>query len=119
MPPNEAEATEVAVAPEPNPSRLDVAMGVLSVLLVGGFFIDLWAHSHGRVDDTFFTPWHGLLYAAAGLFGGVLFGLALRGRRNGAPWSRSLPPGYGLSLVGAGLFLASGLADLVWHELFG
>jgi Tol biopolymer transport system component len=94
-------------------------MGILSVLLVGGFFIDLWAHSHGRVDDTFFTPWHGLLYAAAGLFGGVLLGLALRGRRNGSPWSSSLPAGYGLSLVGAGLFLASGLADLVWHELFG
>jgi hypothetical protein len=35
VPPNEVKATEVAVAPEPNPSRLDIAMGVLSVLLVG------------------------------------------------------------------------------------
>jgi Tol biopolymer transport system component len=114
------EATpEVVVPAEPNPSRLDVWMGVLSVLLVGGFFVDLWAHSHGRVDDSFFTPWHGLLYAAAGLFGGVLYGLALRARRNGAQYSNSLPPGYGLSLIGAGLFLVSGLADLVWHELFG
>ncbi len=118
MPSDLTEATP-NVGTEPNPSRLDVGMGILSVLLVGGFFVDLWAHSHGKVDDTFFTPWHGLLYAAAGLFGGVLLGLALRGRRGGARWSESLPAGYGLSLIGAALFLASGLTDLVWHQLFG
>ena len=94
-------------------------MGILSVLLVGGFFIDLWAHSHGRVDETFFTPWHGLLYASAGLFGGVLLATSMRARREGARTSESLPPGYGLSLIGAGLFLVAGLGDLVWHELFG
>lgn len=75
------ETTPSTMTAEPNPSRLDVMMGILSVLLVGGFFIDLWAHSHGRVDDSFFTPWHGLLYASAGLFGGVLLGIALRARR--------------------------------------
>lgn len=113
------EVTSSPVSAEPNPSRLDVVMGILSVLLVGGFFIDLWAHSHGRVDDTFFTPWHGLLYASAGLFGGVLLGVALKARRNGASPRDSLPPGYGLSLIGSALFLAAGLTDLVWHELFG
>jgi len=112
-------AIPATTAAEPNPSRLDAVMGILSVLLVGGFFVDLWAHSHGRVDDSFFTPWHGLLYAAAGLFGGVLLAIALKARRNGAPRGESLPPGYGLSLIGAALFLAAGLADLVWHELFG
>ncbi|MDP9494643.1 MAG: hypothetical protein M3P87_05320 [Actinomycetota bacterium] len=114
-----SESASVAATTEPNPSRLDVVMGAFSVLLVGGFFIDLWAHSHGRVDDTFFTPWHGLLYASAGLFGGVLLGLALKARRGGARPSESLPPGYGLSLIGAGLFLAAGVGDLLWHEIFG
>ncbi|HEX5695956.1 MAG TPA: hypothetical protein VFZ15_06190, partial [Acidimicrobiia bacterium] len=104
---------------EPNPSRLDVVMSILSVLLVGGFFIDLWAHSHGRVDESFFTPWHGMLYAAAGLFGGVLLALALRSRSDGKPFREWLPPGYHLSLLGSGLFLAAGLGDLVWHETFG
>jgi Tol biopolymer transport system component len=113
------ESVAAEAVAEPNPSRLDVAMGILSVLLVGGFFIDLWAHSHGRVDDSFFTPWHGLLYASAGLFGGVLLAIALRGRREGAALSESLPAGYGFSLVGAALFLTAGIADLVWHELFG
>ena len=62
----------VVNADHDNPSRLDVGMAILSVLLVGGFFVDLWAHSHGRVDESFFTPWHAILYAAAGLFGGIL-----------------------------------------------
>ncbi len=103
----------------PNPSRLDVAMSVFSVLLVVGFFIDLWAHSHGRVDESFFTPWHAMLYAAAGLFGGVLLAIWLRNRRDGAGVRSALPAGYGLSLIGAGLFLAAGLGDLVWHAVFG
>jgi hypothetical protein len=109
----------LTVTTEPNPSRLDVVMGVLSVLLVGGFFVDLWAHSHGRVDESFFTPWHGILYLAAGLFGGVLLALTLRNRRNGASIARASPRGYDLALLGAGLFLAAGLADMVWHGIYG
>lgn len=94
-------------------------MGTLAVVLVGGLFLDLWAHSHGRVDETFFTPWHAILYAGAGLHGGVLLAFALRGRRQGLPLRRSLPPGYGLSLIGAVLFLIAGIIDLGWHEVFG
>ncbi|HEY7469724.1 MAG TPA: hypothetical protein VIC07_09405 [Acidimicrobiia bacterium] len=107
------------VTAEPNPSRLDWGMGILSVLLVGGFFIDLWAHSHGRVDESFFTPWHAILYAAAGLFGGILLAIWLRNRRSGAAFAEALPAGYGLSLIGAGVFLAAGVGDLIWHEVFG
>lgn len=108
-----------SVTTEANPSRLDVVMGILSVLLVGGFFIDLWAHSHGRVDESFFTPWHAILYAAAGLFGGVLLALTLSRRREVATIREAVPQGYEYSLLGAGLFLVAGLGDLVWHELFG
>lgn len=107
------------VAADPNPSRFDVAASVLSVLLVGGFFVDLWAHSHDRVDESFFTPWHAILYASAGLFGGILLAFWLRNRREGTSIGMALPPGYGLSLIGAGLFLAAGLGDLVWHVAFG
>ncbi len=103
----------------PQPNRLDVVMAALSVVLVGGLFLDLWAHNHGRVDESFLTPWHGFLYAGAALFGAVLFNEATRGRRAGKPISRSLPAGYGLSLVGAALFLGAGLVDLGWHEVFG
>jgi TolB protein len=108
-----------SVAAEPNPSRLDVVMGILSVLLVGGFFIDLWAHAHGRVDESFFTPWHAILYASAGLFGGVLLALTLRDREAGVSLRDAVPAGYEWSLLGAGLFLVAGLGDLVWHSVFG
>jgi hypothetical protein len=37
----------------------------------------------------------------------------------GTPWSHALPPGYGLSLLGAGIFAVSGVGDLIWHLLFG
>lgn len=98
---------------------LDLATSLLSVALVGGFYIDLWAHSHGRVDETFLTPWHGILYASAGLMGGFLLYHFLRGRREGHTWKEALPFGYGLSIIGAGLFLAGGVGDLAWHEVFG
>ncbi len=102
-----------------NPARLDVVAAALAVVLVGGFFLDLWAHNHGRVDETFMTPWHAFLYAGAGLFGAALLDVARRNHRQGMPLSQALPPGYGLSFVGAGLFLVAGLVDLVWHEVSG
>src|SRR4030095_3704312 len=37
-------------------------MVILSAWLIGGAFIDGWAHTHGRVDTTFFTPWHVTFY---------------------------------------------------------
>ena len=30
--------------------------------LVGGAYLDNWAHAHIATLDTFFTPWHGVLY---------------------------------------------------------
>ena len=97
-----------SVTTEANPSRLDVVIGILSVLLVGGFFMGLWANSHGRVDESFFTPWHAILYAAAGLFGGVLLALTLSRRREVATIREAVPQGYEYSLLGAGLFLVAG-----------
>ena len=39
-----------------------------------GLFVDGYAHNHGMVDSTFFTPYHALLYSgilAVGLFLGI------------------------------------------------
>ena len=46
-------------------NRFDWGIAALSVWLAIGFYIDMWAHAHGRVDDTFLTPWHAILYAGA------------------------------------------------------
>src|SRR5438093_9077923 len=85
--------------------RLNWAMAVLSTLLVAGFYLDLWAHAHGRTDNTFFTPWHAVLYSTLAAVGLFLSITSWRARRRGASWRQSLPAGYGLSLVGVGLFV--------------
>jgi hypothetical protein len=37
----------------------------LCAWLQGGGFLDGWAHHHGRVDASFFTPWHAMLYTGS------------------------------------------------------
>ena len=34
----------------------DGAVTLLGAAFTGDLFLDGWAHTHGRVDDTFFTP---------------------------------------------------------------
>jgi len=43
--------------------RFDLVMGLLSIVYVSGVYLDGWAHAHGLVDRTFFTPWHAVLYS--------------------------------------------------------
>jgi len=89
-----------------------------STWFVVGLYLDGWAHTH-QLPDSFFTPWHAIIYS--GVLGAalVLVGTAFLAWRNGAPWRQALPAGYRLSLLGAGLFLIIGVADFVWHSLFG
>jgi hypothetical protein len=71
------------------------------------------------VDATFFTPWHGLLYAGLAVTGLILTVRGLLTIRAGQPWREALPYGYGLSLAGGALFFVFGVLDLGWHTLFG
>ena len=97
----------------------DWLMAILSTIFVSGLFLDGWAHNHGRVDESFFTPWHAFFYAGFGLTALALGGLILINRTRGVAWSNTLPRGYRLSLLGAMIFAAGGVGDLIWHELFG
>jgi hypothetical protein len=97
----------------------DWTMTILSAVFVGGLFLDGWAHTHGRVDETFFTPWHAALYSgflatAVFLWGGLVWGV-----RRGHRWRAALPDGYGLSLLGVALWFAGGPLDFAWHAVFG
>ena len=96
--------------------RLDWAIAIFSCVNVFGLFIDGWAHNHGRVDNTFFTPWHALLYSAILAAGLLLVVTHFRNVNRGYRWSRALPKGYTLSLVGFLIFVLGGVGDLVWHE---
>ena len=99
--------------------RMDWILAILSVWLIGGFYVDLWAHSHGQVDDTFITPWHALLYAGAASFGVVLGAAAIAGRPRRVPLRGTLAPPYRIAFLGFGLFGVAGVLDLAWHSVFG
>lgn len=98
---------------------LDWIIAISSCVNVFGLFLDGWAHNHGFVDDSFFTPWHAVLYGAI-LFAGFALILAhFRNVSRGYHWRRALPAGYGLSLFGFFIFILGGVGDMVWHETFG
>jgi len=100
-------------------TRFDWIMSLLSAAFVGGLFLDGWAHTHGRVDNTFFTPWHAVLYGGWAACLLMLAGTLLRNVARGRSWRAALPTGYRLSLAGALLWFVAGPTDLLWHSLFG
>jgi hypothetical protein len=91
----------------------------VSAWLLGGLYLDGWAHRHLHNLESFFTPWHGVLYSGLLASAVFLIGAALRLRTPETPWWRSLPTGYGLSLAGVAVFVAGGIGDLLWHTLLG
>lgn len=94
------------------------ALVAASAWLVAGVYLDGWAHHHGKVDDTFFTPWHAVLYSGYGVTAAVLVAAIARAPRSGS-FSRMLPLGYGLSLIGVLIFAVAGFLDMLWHLAFG
>lgn len=98
----------------------DWLMAAVSGWLVGGMWLDAWAHHNVPATlETFFTPWHAVLYSGLLATNVVLLLALFRNRVAGAPWRAALPAGYGWSLAGALVFAVGGAADMVWHLLFG
>ena len=102
------------------------------VWYVFGLFLDGWAHTHISRLETFFTPWHAIFYSGYFLTTGTLMLWTSCRRRvigaerlNGGAesgrgrWAEAIPDGYGLSLLGALVFLFGGIGDMLWHEIFG
>lgn len=99
--------------------RFDWAIVGLSFWFLGGLFLDGWAHTHNRVDNSFFTSWHAVLYAGFLAIASVLTGVFLRNLARGCAWRTALPMGYGLSLLGTVIFWCGGVGDLLWHTMLG
>lgn len=100
-------------------SGFDWAYIVLGTWFVGGIFLDGWAHNHGKVDQSFFTPWHAVLYSGYLMVALLLVVTMVQRRAKGVPWRRSYPAGYGAAAIGAAIFALAGVGDLFWHTLFG
>jgi hypothetical protein len=92
----------------------------LSGLLVLGAYVDSWAHSHLLATrETFFTPWHALLYTSLALTTAFLVLCAAWTGARVRDWGRALPDGYALSLLGCIAFGVGGVLDMAWHLVFG
>ena len=76
-----------------------------------GLFLDGWFHIHGPENESFFTPWHAVLYS--GVLATVVVHLWEQNRSGG------IAPGYRPSLAGGLLVLAAGAVDGAWHTAFG
>ena len=82
-------------------------MVALLGLLLGGLFLDGWAHTHNRVDQSFFTPWHAAFYSGYASVGLGLAGALLLNYRRGYLGRQAVPRGYELSLLGVAIFAAA------------
>ncbi len=93
---------------------------VCSALFVTGLYLDGWAHNHLASSlETFFTPWHAVFYSGYLLTTMSLLWWMVSRRRRFGSYIDAVPPGHGLSLAGALLFVLGGFADFGWHEVFG
>jgi hypothetical protein len=99
--------------------KFDLVFALLIAYFLCGLFLDGWAHNHGEVDNTFLTPWHAVLYSGFGFVGMTLVGTQFMNVLKGHVWSRALPKGYGLGLLGIMIFGAGGGFDFFWHSVFG
>ncbi len=92
---------------------------ITGVWLLTGTYVDGWAHNNLRDLETFFTPWHAILYSGFAACAFWIAALTWRRHAPGARWTEAIPAGYGAAAAGVVLFLFSGAADFAWHSVFG
>jgi hypothetical protein len=100
-----------SVPPAAPSGRFAWLVTAASTWILVGLFVDGWFHINSPGLETFFTPWHALLYS--GVAAAIVVHLAERLRSGG------LPPGYRLSLVAGIVVSLAGFVDMVWHTVLG
>src|SRR5690242_241306 len=96
-------------------------MVVASAWLVTGLQLDAYAHATTPQLETFWTPWHAVLYSGIAASGLTLVWL-LRSRLPRIPTYESvlaLPNALRVPMLGMAFLLVGGAVDTLWHNLFG
>lgn len=107
--------TTAAIATRTDQIRDEAAYMVCGLWMIVGLFVDGWSHQANK-PDTFFTPWHALLYSG---FGAAVAYSVHIGRRDG---KAGLVPAVGddrVTTLGVALFVAGAIGDGIWHSLIG
>src|SRR5258708_37896847 len=74
--------------------RLDGWIVAAGGWFVGGLYLDGWAHNTFPSLESFFTPWHAVLYSCCLASVAVLGWAPARRPSGGRPWWQSMPAGY-------------------------
>lgn len=99
--------------------RKNLYTTLFSLWMVFGVYIDGYHHLIEDLD-TFFTPWHAILYSGYLATAIWIFYMVLsKKKETGQSFRASIPKGYGLGVWGAIIFLLGGIGDMIWHTLFG
>ncbi len=103
----------------PGSGARDLVTALLCTWLIAGVFLDAWAHNTRPALESFFTPWHAVLYSGFLATGAWVLAVRRRGRRAGGSPPAGGPAGYGLAAAGVALFALAGVGDMLWHVAFG
>lgn len=103
----------------PDQTRADLVASALGILAIGGLYTDGWAHANIGGLESFFTPWHAVLYGSFTLLVAWIAVSVWRRHNAGTSWSDAIPAGYRLGLLGVVVFALGGVLDMVWHVIFG
>lgn len=99
--------------------RDHLVTALLATWMTVGGFVDGYAHRNLDTPETFFTPWHGILYGGYLAVAAWLVWLVVRNRPRIGSLPAAVPYGYGGSMAGVAVFFAGGLGDMFWHTAFG
>jgi len=93
---------------------------IASAWLVIGLLLDAYAHATTPELETFWTPWHAVLYSGIGVSGLTLLWL-VRPRLPTLTYQSvlALPGALRIPLAGMALLLVGGGVDTLWHNVFG
>lgn len=99
--------------------REDLVTCVLATWLIEGLTMDAWAHTNQTKLETVITPWHALFYGGFFATAAWILWRIRANIKDGRSGLAAIPVGYGVGLIGMGLFFLSGVGDQIWHALFG
>ena len=91
----------------------------LGTWMLCGLYLDGWAHRTRDLQDSITTPWHAIFYAGYVAFATWIVWVIVRRVREGHRGLDAVPLGYGVGVLGVGLFTLGGAGDQVWHLSLG
>jgi hypothetical protein len=97
----------------------ELVTGVLGAWMLGGLYLDGWAHRNLEILDTIWTPWHAVFYSGAIALMTWIGVHVWQNLGQGRQGLAAVPEGYALALVGAGFFVLAGIGDQIWHLTLG